>query len=323
MSRILITGISGFAGSHLAEYILNNDLGEIHGIIRTYNASRENIEGIQDKIELHECDLTDSYATEQVLKEVKPDYVFHLAAQAYVPKSWTAPIETIRSNITGSVNLFEAIRKAEINPKIQAAGSSEEYGLVLPEETPITEENELRPLSPYAVSKVSMNHFGYQYWKSYGLQIITTRAFNHTGPRRGEVYVCSNWSKQIAEIEAGLRKSELLCGNLEAKRDFTDVRDIVKGYWLAAEKGKAGESYNIGTGKAYAMKEIQEMLFRMTDKEIEVKQDPKRMRPSDVPLLLADPSKFKEETGWGPEIPFEKTLEDLLNYWRAKIKRQN
>ena len=201
-------------------------------------------------------------------------------------------------------------------------GTSEEYGFVRPEETPITEENELRPMSPYGVSKVAMDHFGCQYQKSYGLKVVVTRGFNHTGPRRGRVYVCSDWSKQIAEIEAGLRKPVMFTGNLEAKRDFTDVKDMVRGYYLAADKGKPGERYNIGSGKTYAMKEIQQMLFKMTDVKIENSPDPGRMRPSDVPLLLADYSKMKEATGWQPEIPFEKTLEDLLNYWREKVKKQ-
>jgi GDP-4-dehydro-6-deoxy-D-mannose reductase len=317
---LLITGIAGFAGSHLAEYLVKENLGEVHGIIRTYNANLDNIKGVLDKVKLHECDLTDAYGTEKVIKDVKPDYVFHLAAQAFVPKSWVAPLETINCNIAGSVNLFEAIRKADIDPKIQIAGTSEEYGLVHPDETPITEKNELRPLSPYGVAKVAMDYYGYQFHESYGLKIVITRGFNHTGPRRGVVYVCSDWSKQIAEIEAGKRKPVMFTGNLEAKRDFTDVKDMVRGYYLAAEKGKPGERYNIGSGKAYAMKEIQQMLFGMTDVKIENSPDPGRMRPSDVPLLLADYSKIKEATGWQPEIPFEQTLEELLNWWRAKIK---
>ena len=322
MTKLLITGIAGFAGSHLAEYLLKENLGEVHGLIRTYNANQDNIKGIMDQITLHECDLSDAYSTTEVIKKVEPDYVFHLAAQAFVPKSWHAPQETISSNITGTVNLLEAIRKADIDPKIQFAGTSEEYGLVQPEETPITEENELRPMSPYGVSKVSMDHFGCQYHISYGLKVVVTRGFNHTGPRRGHVYVCSDWSKQIAEIEAGKRKPVMFTGNLEAKRDFTDVRNMVRGYYLAADKGKPGERYNIGSGKAYAMKEIQQMLFKMTDVEIENSPDPGRMRPSDVPLLLADYSKMKEATGWEPKIPFEQTLEELLNYWREKTKKQ-
>ncbi len=319
MKKFFITGITGFAGSHLADYILSNKLGEVHGTIRTYNAKLDNIKHILDKVKLFECDLTDQNTVLDSLKQSQPDYVFHLAAQAFVPKSWLAPHETINSNIFGTVNLLEALRRLELNPQIHLAGSSEEYGLVLENEVPIKESNPLRPLSPYGVSKVATDLFGYQYFKSYGLKIVRTRAFNHTGPRRGQVYVASNWCKQIAEIEAKKREPKLFCGNLDARRDFTDVRDIVKAYYLAAEKGVPGEEYNIGTGKAYSMKELQQMLLKLTKIKIEIVKDPSRMRPSDVPLLLCDSTKFIKQTGWKPEIPFEQTLKDLLNYWREKV----
>ena len=320
MKKILITGINGFVGSHLAEYILNNNLGQVYGSYRK-NEDFSNIKEIRDKIELVECDITDSYGVDKTIAEIKPEYIFHLAAQAFVPSSWKSPIETMNTNIIGSLNLFEAIKNNNKNITIQIAGSSEEYGLVKKDEVPMTEDNPLRPLSPYGVSKVAMDLLGYQYYQSYGLKIVRTRAFNHEGPRRGEQYVTSNFAKQVALIEAGKQEPVLMVGNLEAKRDYTDVRDMVKAYWLAAEKGVPGEVYNIASGKAYKIQAIVDILKKLTKKDFEVKQDPKRLRPSDVQILLGDSTKFRKQTGWKPEIPFEKTMEDLLDYWREKISK--
>ncbi len=199
------------------------------------------------------------------------------------------------------------------------AGSSEEYGLVTPDELPMKETNSLRPLSPYAVSKVAQDLLAWQYFKSYSLKTVRTRGFNHTGPRRGEVFICSTFAKQIAEIEKGKREPVIYVGNLEAKRDFTDVRDIARAYWLTLEKGIEGEVYNIGTGKAYAMKDVLDMLLSLSKANVKVEVDPQRLRPSDVPILISDSSKFVKQTGWKPEIPFRDSLQDLLNYWRERI----
>jgi len=223
--KALITGISGFAGSHLAEYLLSLNF-EVFGTIK-WRSRLENIEHIIDKIKLFECDIRDASAVKYVLNESKPDYIFHLAAQSYVPFSWRAPSETLTTNITGELNIFEGVRELKLDPFIHIAGSSEEYGLVYPEEVPIKETNPLRPLSPYAVSKIAQDLLGYQYYKSYGLKIIRTRAFNHTGPRRGEVFVSSNFARQIIEIEKKKREPVIYVGNLEAVRDFLDVRDVV------------------------------------------------------------------------------------------------
>jgi len=322
MKKILITGVNGFVGSHLSEYILNNNLAEVYGTYRTKNDNFSNIKDIMKKIELIECDITDSYAVDKTIEEIKPEYIFHLAAQAFVPSSWKSPIETLNTNIIGSLNLFEAIKKNNKNITIQIAGSSEEYGLVKENEVPIKETNPLRPLSPYGVSKVTMDLLGYQYHQSYGLKIIRTRAFNHEGPRRGESYVTSNFAKQVALIEAGEQEPVLKVGNLEAKRDYTDVRDTVRAYWLAAEKCIPGEVYNIASGKVYQIKEIVEILKKLSEKEFRTEQDPKRLRPSDVQILSGDSSKFRKQTGWKPEIPFEKTMEDTLDYWRNKINKK-
>lgn len=319
--RVLITGITGFVGSHLADYCLTKPDVEVYGTIR-WRSKRDNIYHIEDKINLHECDIKDAVSVQNMLKKVKPHYIFHLAAQSFVPTSWHAPAETLNTNIIGEVNLFEAVRDLGLDPIIQVAGSSEEYGLADENELPITEENPLRPLSPYAVSKIAQDFLGYQYYKSYGIRVIRTRAFNHTGPRRGEVFVVSNFAKQIAEIEAKIKEPVIKVGNLKSRRDFTDVRDMVKAYWLAVENCKPGEVYNISSGKATSIKEILNKLIKMSEVEIRVAKDPERMRPSDVDVLIGDSTKFRELTGWKPEIPFQKTLEDTLNYWREKVKRQ-
>ncbi len=314
--KALVTGISGFVGSHMAEFLLANNV-EVTGTIR-HRSRMDHIKHLKD-IQLTECELRDPFSVEHLIQEVKPDLIFHLAAQSFVPTSWNSPMDTIHNNIAGQVNILEAVRRFDLDCKIQLACSSEEYGHVEPDEVPIKETNPLRPLSPYAVSKVCQEYLGYQYFKSYGLHIIPTRTFNHTGPRRGENFVTSNFSKQIAEIEKAKKPPVLYVGNLEAKRDFTDVRDVVRAYWLALEKGQPGETYNIASGKCYTIQEMLDLLLSFSTIEIEVKEDPARLRPSDVEILLGDYTLFHQTTGWKPEIPFEQTMEDLLNYWRERV----
>ncbi len=317
--KVLITGITGFVGSHLAEYVLSlEDAHEVVGICR-WRSPRHNTGDIEGRVAFLECDLRDASSVRKLIDEVCPDRIFHLAAQSYVPTSWNSPAETITTNIIGQLNIFEAMRETGCDALIQIAGSSEEYGLVHPDETPITEDNPLRPLSPYAVSKVAQDTLAYQYHQSYGIKAIRTRAFNHTGPRRGDVFVTSNFAKQLAEIEAGLRDPILHVGDLTPRRDFTDVRDIVRAYWLCLEHCTPGEVYNIASGKAYDIQEILDLLLSHSDREIEVREDPARLRPSDVPLLLGDNTRFCEATGWKPEIPFEQTAKDLLDYWRERV----
>lgn len=317
--RVLITGITGFAGSHLADYILEDHPEvKLYGLIR-WRSPMENILHIKDKIELHQGDLKDIVSLKKCLIDIKPDRIFHLAAQSYVPFSWKCPSETFSINAIGQINLFEAVLSLKLSPRIQVAGTSEEYGLVNADEIPMKETNPLRPLSPYAVSKIAQDFLAWQYYKSYGLKTVRTRGFNHTGPRRGEVFICSNFAKQIAEIEKGKKEPVIYVGNLEAKRDFTDVRDIVRGYWLCLEKGKEGDVYNVGTGKPYSMKEILDLLLSMSKVKVKTELDPARLRPSDVPVLFSDCSKLKELTGWEPKIPFKQTLRDLLEYWRKRV----
>ena len=317
MKRILITGVTGFVGSHLAEFFLAKGNVELFGIER-WRSRTENVDHIKARLNFTECDIRDASSVKKAVQKIKPDQIYHLAAQSFVPASWSAPAETLTTNIVGQLNILEAVREMGINPAILIAGSSEEYGLVHPDELPIKETNPLRPLSPYAVSKVGQDLLGYQYFMSYKLHVIRTRAFNHTGPRRGEVFFCSTIAKQIVEIEKGLKEPVIEVGNLEAQRDFTDVRDVIRGYFLALEKGKPGEAYNICSGKAYKMRDVLDMFLGLTKVKIKERQDPKRMRPSDVPILLGDHSLFSKTTGWEPEIPFEKTLKDLLDFWRNK-----
>jgi len=317
--QVLITGITGFAGSHLAEYALAQG-AEVYGTVR-WRSDRANIAHLRGDIVLLDCDLTDASATAQAILEARPDCVFHLAAQTFVPTSWRAPAGTLTTNVTAALNVFEAVRAWGQNPPILNVGSSEEYGLVRPDETPITENQPLRPLSPYAVSKATQDLLGYQYHRSYGLRIVRTRAFNHSGPRQHEVFVVPAFARQIAEAEAGQREPVMHVGNLESRRDFTDVRDVVRGYWLALEHGIPGEVYNICSGQAHTIQEILDTLLSLATVPIEVQQDPRRMRPSDVPLVLGDVHKFQVATGWRPEIPLRQMLGDVLDYWRARIRK--
>ncbi len=317
--KALITGITGFAGSHLAEFLLTQKGMKVYGIYR-WRSRTDNIEKIKNKVQFFECDLRDAASTLAVIKKVKPDMIFHLAAQSYVPMSWIAPNETLTTNILSEVNIFEAIRTLGLKDcRVQLACSSEEYGMVLSSEIPIKETNPLRPLSPYGVSKVAQDLLGYQYFMSYGLKIIRTRAFNHTGPRRGDVFVTSNFAKQIAEIEKRKREPIIYVGNLEAVRDFTDVRDVVRAYYMILKDGKFGDVYNICSGKGYKIKEMLAIQLKLAKCKIKIQQDPQRLRPSDVELLIGDNTKIRKAIGWKPEIPFERTMQDLLNYWRARV----
>ncbi len=316
--RVLITGITGFAGSHLAELLLQKKNVKVYGTTR-WRSKLDNIQHILNKINLRECDIRDATSVNSIVKQIKPDYIFHLAAQSFVPTSWHAPQETLTTNIVGNLNVLEAVRHAKLKTRIQIACSSEEYGRVEKNELPIREENPLRPLSPYAVSKVAQDLLSYQYAQSYDVDVVRTRAFNHSGPRRGDVFVDSNFALQIARIEKGKHEPVIHVGNLEAKRDFTDVRDIVKAYWLSLEKGKKGEVYNICSGKSYTIKKVLDILLSYTKAKISVKVDPLRLRPSDVPVLQGNCDKFKKQTGWKTTISYEQTLKDMLNYWRERV----
>jgi GDP-4-dehydro-6-deoxy-D-mannose reductase len=316
--RVLITGITGFVGSHMTELALAKG-AEVFGSIR-WRSKTENIEHLRSRISLIECDLRDLSSVRSLLEASEPTHVVHLAAQSFVVASWKAPAETLATNISAQVNLLEAMLGLKIAPRFLAIGSSEEYGLVHADELPIKETNPLRPLSPYAVSKVTQDMMGYQYFRSYGLPIVRTRAFNHEGPRRGDVFVTSNFARQLAEIEAGVREPVINVGDLKPKRDYSDVRDIVRGYWSLLERGEPGEVYNLCSGRSWSIQQVLDFLLeRSRVKNIAVRTDPARLRPSDVMELEGDPGKIERATGWKVEIPFERTLSELLDYWRQRI----
>ncbi len=315
--KALITGITGFVGSHLAEYLLSEGV-EVFGAAR-WRSDRENIAHLEGKIKLVECDINDASSVKQMLVDIKPDRIYHLAGQSSVAASWNSPSETINTNVVGQINILEAVRSLAPDIRVHIPGSSEEYGYVENKDLPLTETSQLRPLSPYGVSKVAQDLLGYQYFKSHGLQIVRTRAFNHTGPRHADIFVTSSFAKQAAMIEKGIADPVIRTGNLDAKRDYSDVRDIVRGYVLALEKGEPGDVYNICSGKAVSIKEILDMILSFSSKKITVEQDPSRMRPSDIPVTVGDHSKFSLKTGWKSEIPLEKTLRDIFDYWIERI----
>lgn len=317
--KVLVTGVTGFVGSHLVDYLLTLPGVDVFGIKR-WRSRTENIEHFEHRITLYECDIRDASSVRNAIEEIRPDRIFHLAAQSHVPTSWNAPSGTIETNIMGELNLFEAVRRTGINPLIQIAGSSEEYGFVTPDELPIKETNPLRPLSPYAVSKVAQDMLAYQYFMNYGLKIIRTRAFNHTGPRRPSNFVCSDFARQLIEIEKGKKSPVIQVGNLDAVRDFTDVRDIVRAYWLALEKGEPGDIYNICSGTGIKIKDVLSKLIELSNvQNVKINQESIRLRPTDVPVLYCDCTRFKKISGWQQEIPFEQTLQDLLQFWRERV----
>jgi GDP-4-dehydro-6-deoxy-D-mannose reductase len=315
--QLLITGITGFVGSHMAEHALAQG-AEVFGSFR-WRSKTDNIDHLRSKVTLVESDLRDLSSVRALLEAANPTHVIHLAAQSFVHASWKTPAETLTTNILAQVNLLEGLRGLKMSPRFLVVGSSEEYGHVEDDELPIKETNPLRPLSPYAVSKVGQDLMGYQYWKSYGMLIIRSRAFNHEGPRRGDVFVTSNFARQVAEIEAGLRDPVILVGDLTPRRDYSDVRDIVRGYWTLLERGEPGEVYNLCSGRSWSIQQVLDFLLEQSRvRDIKVQTDPSRLRPSDVMVLEGDPSKVEKATGWKVEIPFERTLKDLLAYWRQR-----
>ncbi len=317
--KILITGINGFAGSHLSDFIVDHYPDyEIHGTVRN-ESDIHNIEHLIDKITLHKLDLVDSDSLYSTIRTVKPTKIFHLASQSNVMISFQKPVETFQTNVTGTLNLLEAVRKTDSDTVLQIASSSEVYGQVLANEIPIKESNPLRPISPYGVSKVAVDRLAYQYHNSYGMKTIITRTFSHTGPRKNHAFAESNFAKQIVEIERGTKDPTVMVGNLNSTRTFADVRDVVEAYWLATEKCDYGEAYNIGSTNLVSLKEILDILVDMSLKEITIKVDESRLRPTDISNHIPDIAKFVGKTNWKAKIPIQKTLQDLLDYWRERI----
>lgn len=328
--KILITGISGFVGGHFADFLLSNfPEVEIHGAVLPERAQGE-FAGQYPRIILHPCDINDKDSVRRVLERIKPDRIFHLAAQSYVRSSWENPELTLHTNIIGQSNLLEASRSLKdfsFDPEIVLACSSEEYGPAK-DGAVFKEDSPLRPQSPYAISKIAQDFMGYQYHKSYGLKVIRLRSFNHTGPRRDPVFGVSAFCKKIAEIEAGTVKPEMTIRDLTAVRDFTDVRDIVRAYWEACGKCLPGEAYNVCSGRGVSFKEILDELLALSEvKNIRLISDPAGPRPTDGGRVVGDNGKFCAATGWRPKFDFLKqTLPEMLDYWRkfvgaGKIRR--
>lgn len=325
--KCFITGITGMVGSHLVDYLLANTDWDIYGLCR-WNDDFSNINHLiplineKKRVSLIYGDLNDYASLQEAISISKPDYVFHLAAQSYPKTSFSAPIETLQTNIIGTANLLESIRKTDLRPIIHVCASSEVFGRVPKEFLPINEEVTFHPASPYAISKVGTDLVGRFYGEAYGLCVMTTRMFTHTGPRRGDVFAESTFAKQIAMIEEGLIEPVIKVGNLDSMRTWADVRDAVRAYhMLVTINPTAGEYYNIGGSYSCSVRKMLEyLLSQSTFKNIIVQTDPDRLRPIDADLQVPDASKFKRHTGWEPEISFEQTMDDLLNYWRTIVK---
>lgn len=337
MKKALITGITGMVGSHLADFLLENTDWEIFGVCR-WRSPLDNVCHLLDRVNRKDriffeyADVNDSFSLMNVISKVKPDYVFHLAAQSYPQTSFTAPIDTLNTNILGTCRLLETIHAvmgadASYQPVIHVCASSEVFGKIPPDkkpETGIHEECPFHPASPYAISKVGTDLLGRYYAEAYGMIVMTTRMFTHTGPRRGDVFHESTFAKQIAMIEAGLIEPKVMVGNLKSLRTYADVRDAVRAYYMLVTKDPIpGAYYNIGGSYTCEVGDTLHTLISyspMKD-QIQIVEDPERLRPIDADLQVPDCRKFKEHTGWEPQIPFETTMHDLLNYWRARVRK--
>jgi len=325
--KALISGITGMVGSHLADFLLKETNWNIYGMCR-WRSPLDNVSHLVQlansgsRLNFLTADMNDYISLMNVVEEVKPDFVFHLAAQSYPQTSFTSPLDTLNTNILGTESLLEAIRRcSSIDPVIHICSSSEVYGRVPKEKLPINEDCNFHPASPYAISKVGTDLLGRYHAEAYGQKVIITRMFTHTGPRRGDVFAESTFAKQIAMIEAGQIPPVLKVGNLDSLRTWADVRDAVRAYYLLVTLNPiAGQSYNIGGTYSCTIRQMLDHLLSLSSrKDIRVEVDPQRLRPIDADLQVPDTSKFHRHTGWEPQIPFEKTMSDLLDYWRERI----
>ncbi len=318
MHRVLVTGIAGFAGSHLADYLLSRGDADVHGTVLPHHAT-PNLAHCRDRLTLHPVDMCQYTAVEAVLATVKPDRVFHLAARASVPAAWKDPAATLVDNMLMQLNLLRALAALGLSCRVLAVCSADEYGHVDPDDLPIAEDTPLKPANPYAVSKVTQDYLGYQYHVSHGLDIVRVRPFNHIGPRQSEGFVVPDFAAQVARIEVGAQEPTLRVGDLTARRDFSDVRDIVYAYWLALELGRSGAVYNVGSSESHAIREVLDILLAEAGVPIQVDPDPERMRPSDTPEIVSDCTFFKRETGWKPTRVFSDSVRDVLIDWRQRV----
>lgn len=327
--RALITGITGMVGSHLADYLLENTDWEIYGLCR-WRSPLNNLQHLvprinaKDRLHLVYGELRDLISLNDIVKQSRPDYVFHLAAQSYPTTSFSSPLDTFDTNIQGTTRLLDALLKCDdIDPVIHVCSSSEVFGRVSADKLPIDEENNFHPASPYAISKVGTDLVGRYYAEAYDMKVMVTRMFTHTGPRRGDVFAESTFAKQIAMIEAGQIPPVVKTGNLNSMRTWADVRDAVRAYYMLLTINPIpGEYYNIGGNYSCTVGDmLQHLLSLSTVKNIEVQSDQGRIRPIDADLQVPDTTKFQTHTGWQTEIPFEQTMQDLLDYWRQQIAK--
>jgi GDP-4-dehydro-6-deoxy-D-mannose reductase len=314
--RVLITGAAGFVSRHLAAHLFAEGGHDIWGLAR----GRHHPDGLDPRLRLLVVDLQRRDDVDEAVRESRPDAVYHLASQASVARSLSDPLDTILNNVVGQVNLLEACVKHAPDARILVVGSNEEYGLTEPHELPIRETNELRPVSPYAVSKVTQDLLGHQYFATHDLQVVRVRPFTHTGPGQASLFVTPSFASQLAEMELGRRERRMQVGFLRGERDFTDVRDVVRGYRLLIERGTAGDIYNLGSGVPRSVRSILDGLLELTTVRPIVEVDPSMIRPREMPVMYADCSKIRAATGWKPEIPFEQTLRDVLEDWRQRLR---
>jgi GDP-4-dehydro-6-deoxy-D-mannose reductase len=315
---ILITGAAGFVGSHLAPQLAQTaGPVELFGLLRPGTTPSASWPRSMRSLE---ADLEDPARVDEAIQTSRPDRVYHLAAQSSPGDSWRDPIATLRTNVLGLAHLLEALRRHAPESRVLVVGSAEEYGAVDAESQPVGEDTPLRPASPYAVSKVSQGYLALQYALGHGMAVIRTRTFNHTGPGRGEGFAESSFAQQIAEIEAGLRPPAIAVGNLDAVRDFCDVRDVVTAYESLLEKGRPGEVYNVCSGRGVRIGDLLDRLLALSSARIEIRVDADRLRPVDIPALVGDPGRLRGATGWEARIPLERTLRDLLEHWRRRVK---
>jgi GDP-4-dehydro-6-deoxy-D-mannose reductase len=313
--KALITGISGFVGSHLAEHLLETTDWEVAG---TVFGPYGNITNLCGQLELYPAELSRLDVMTFILEQAQPDIIFHLAAQPLVSASRRDPWGTLETNIHMQLNVLEGVARVKPSCRVLVVGSSEEYGLVSPEDLPVDEDTALRPLSPYALSKVAQDLMGLQYHLTHRLHVVRARPFNHIGPRQRAGFVAPDFAGQIAAAEQGQQAPIIEVGNLAARRDFCDVRDVVRAYRLLITQGEPGQVYNIGAGESHSVRELLDTLLAMSRVPIEVRQDPDRMRPSDMPDIVCDATRIQELTGWQAAIPWEQSLQDILYYWREE-----
>ncbi len=316
--RVLITGITGLVGSHLADYLLVLRTIEVIGFKR-WRSSDANIQHLRGRVLMLEGDIEDPFSVASAIERTRPDRIFHLAAQSYPSESWAAPAATMQANVMGTINVLEAARRIVPDARLHIAGSAAAYGRIRPDEVPIAENRPLWPLSPYGVSKAAQEMLGYQAMQSYGQQVYLTRSFIHIGPRQDSRPAAQTFARQIAEVEAGLRPPIVDVGNLEARRDMTDVSDVVRALWALIEHGSPGEVYNLCSGEAPTIRELLDLYLGLSSVPVTVRQDPARLRPADEPILLGDNSKLRAATGWKPEVPLYISAQRILDHWRSVV----